>query len=101
MKWRKNKILRFCPGLCLLGSGIVAATQYFGNPIYCDFNGNKVDSGLFNAHCWIHGTKAIGDQLVDGCVVSKVSPAIFIFTEKFWTLTIIYLFRTILMYWYT
>ena len=47
---------RVSVGLCMLGVVLVAATQYIGSPIKCDIHDDSVDLGMFQAHCWIHGT---------------------------------------------
>ena len=41
----------------LTGSLVGVASQYFGNPINCDFKG--IDSKLASDYCWIHGTSYI------------------------------------------
>jgi len=45
-------------GLCILASTLVGASAYIGDPIEC--NQDKVDEGVFEDHCWIHGTERIG-----------------------------------------
>ena len=47
---------RVSVGLCMLGVVLVAATQYIGSPIQCNIHDDSVDLGMFQAHCWIHGT---------------------------------------------
>ena len=45
-------------GLCIIASLLVGASQYVGNPIHCTAN-VQIDSKLFDAHCWIHGSKHV------------------------------------------
>jgi len=47
-------------GLCLFSCLLVAATQYWGNPINCSkAESGGVDLKTFESHCWIHGTQRI------------------------------------------
>ena len=48
-------ISKISVGICILCAAIVASTQYIGDPIHCNDDGN-VDKDMFEAHCWIHGT---------------------------------------------
>jgi len=41
--------------LCLGGSLLCAASQYFGEPIVCHFDG-QIDAGLAKQYCWTHGS---------------------------------------------
>jgi len=66
-------------GLCIFSCLLVAATQYWGNPINCSMTSSSVDQKTFESHCWIHGTKRIEDnQKLFNCQ-SKVNVLIFIF----------------------
>jgi len=49
-------------GLCFLGSLIVMASEYIGEPIKCEHGTGKVDEGLFTTYCWIHGSKHIAEE---------------------------------------
>jgi hypothetical protein len=62
-------------GLCLLASVIVAATQFWGDPIHCDHTGFDVDSDTFEAHCWVHGSMIVKKeyQVHFDCVSGPVS----------------------------
>jgi len=64
-------------GLCIFASVIVVTTEYVGNPINCDLGeASVVSSDVFNAHCWIHGTKHVPEkfqQHVD-CIARKPNP---------------------------
>ncbi len=42
--------------LCLLGSILCAANQYFGDPIICTFKSSGLDSDFAKQHCWLHGS---------------------------------------------
>ena len=46
-------------GLCILASTLIGASQYIGDPIEC-YETGSVDEGVFEDHCWIHGTERIG-----------------------------------------
>jgi len=46
--------------LCMLGATVGIATQYFGDPISCEFQG--INSDLAQDYCWIHGTSFIPPQ---------------------------------------
>jgi len=53
-------------GLCIFASILVATTEYLGSPINCDLGTAKhVSEDVFNAHCWIHGTKHIDPEFQD------------------------------------
>ena len=43
--------------LLLLGSLVGITTQYFGEPINCDFKG--IDSEMASDYCWIHGSSCV------------------------------------------
>jgi len=47
-------------GLCIFASVIVVTTEYVGNPINCHLGkANVVSDDVFNAHCWIHGSRHV------------------------------------------
>merc|ERR1719293_67705 len=46
--------------LCMTGATVGIATQYFGDPISCEFQG--INSDLAQDYCWIHGTSYIPPQ---------------------------------------
>jgi len=46
--------------LCMCGATVGIATQYFGDPISCEFQG--INSDLAQDFCWIHGTSYIPPQ---------------------------------------
>merc|ERR1712012_1213968 len=46
--------------ICMLGATVGIATQYFGDPISCEFQG--INSDLAQDYCWIHGTSYIPPQ---------------------------------------
>jgi hypothetical protein len=48
-------------GLCILASTLVGASTYIGDPIECYEAQGGVASGVFEDHCWIHGTERIGE----------------------------------------
>ena len=43
--------------LFLMGSMVGILSQYFGEPINCDFKG--IDSEMASDYCWIHGSSYI------------------------------------------
>ena len=49
-------------GLCVIASILVASSEYLGSPITCQTSNGKVDDGVYNAYCWIHGGKKIIDN---------------------------------------
>lgn len=50
-------------GLCIFASIIVVSTEYVGSPINCHLGtASVVSDGVFNAHCWIHGTKHVPEK---------------------------------------
>ena len=49
-------------GLCVIASILVASSEYLGSPITCQTSKGKVDDGVYNAYCWIHGGKKIIDN---------------------------------------
>ena len=62
-------------GLCIFASVIVVTTEYVGDPINCSLGSAKaVDDSVFNAHCWIHGTKHVpkGFQQHFDCIAKEV-----------------------------
>lgn len=46
--------------ICMTGATVGIATQYFGDPISCEFQG--INSDLAQDFCWIHGTSYIPPQ---------------------------------------
>jgi len=46
-------------GLCVVASILVASSEYLGSPITCQTSNGKIDDGVYNAYCWIHGGKKI------------------------------------------
>ena len=48
-------------GLCVIASILVASSEYLGSPITCQTSNGKVDDGVYNAYCWIHGGKKISN----------------------------------------
>jgi len=46
--------------LCMGGASIAIASQYFGDPISCEFQG--ISSDLAQDYCWIHGSSYIPPQ---------------------------------------
>ena len=58
--------------ICLVGSILCGATQYFGDPIICDFSGTDINSDLAQQHCWIHGSNWIPPEYQQDfdCVVN-------------------------------
>ena len=46
-------------GLCAVASILVASSEYLGSPISCQTSNGKIDDGVYNAYCWIHGGKKI------------------------------------------
>lgn len=50
-------------GICIFASILVATSEYLGSPINCSQGTAKVvDGSVFNAHCWIHGTKHVPEK---------------------------------------
>jgi hypothetical protein len=45
--------------LCLLGSLLCAANQYFGDPILCHFPDTKLSNDFTKLHCWLHGSNLV------------------------------------------
>jgi len=53
-------------GLCVIASILVASSEYLGSPITClPSDKEKIDGGVFNAFCWIHGGKRIAQDYQD------------------------------------
>ena len=44
----------------LMGSMVGILSQYFGEPINCDFKG--IDSEMASDYCWIHGSSFIPQE---------------------------------------
>ncbi|TRY77268.1 hypothetical protein TCAL_13664 [Tigriopus californicus] len=51
----------FSVTLCILGSALCLATQYFGDPIVCSFT-TDVAVDLAKQYCWIHGSSLISSK---------------------------------------
>ena len=63
-------------GICIFASILVGATEFLGSPINCSQGTAKVvDDSVFNAHCWIHGTKHVPEafQAEFDCIAKPVS----------------------------
>jgi len=61
-------------GLCIFASVLVVTTEYVGNPINCQLgSADVVSDDVFNAHCWIHGTKHVPEEYQDhfDCIAKK------------------------------
>ena len=50
-------------GFCVIASIIVATSEYLGSPINCQGTDGKIDDGVYNAYCWIHGGKRINTKI--------------------------------------
>ena len=50
-------------GLCLVGTALLGAKQYFGDPIKCHVTSGSVDKALFESHCWLHGSTHLQGEL--------------------------------------
>jgi len=46
--------------ICMTGATVGIASQYFGDPISCEFQG--INSDLAQDYCWIHGSSYIPSQ---------------------------------------
>jgi len=46
--------------ICMTGATVGIASQYFGDPISCEFQG--ISSDLAQDYCWIHGSSYIAPQ---------------------------------------
>ena len=55
--WVFKLFYKGCFILFLMGSMVGILSQYFGDPINCDFKG--LDKHLANDYCWIHGSPYI------------------------------------------
>eukprot|EP00092_Neocalanus_flemingeri_P002719 GFUD01002912.1.p1 GENE.GFUD01002912.1~~GFUD01002912.1.p1 ORF type:complete len:475 (-),score=120.62 GFUD01002912.1:110-1534(-) len=55
--------------ICMTGATVGIASQYFGDPISCEFQG--ISSDLAQDYCWIHGSSYIPPQYQAhvGCIV--------------------------------
>lgn len=58
--WMFKLYYRASALLCMTGATVGIATQYFGDPISCEFQG--INSDLAQDFCWIHGTSYIPPQ---------------------------------------
>lgn len=58
--------------ICMTGTTVSIASQYFGDPISCDFQG--INQDLAQDYCWIHGSSYIPQayQRHFGCTVDQV-----------------------------
>ena len=61
--------------LLFASSVLLHLTQFFGDPIDCNFAGGN--NGFIEDYCWIHGSPAFSyeDQKTDrniGCIISKI-----------------------------
>lgn len=55
--WVFKLFYKGCFILFLCGSMVGILSQYFGEPINCDFKG--IDSEMASDYCWIHGSSYI------------------------------------------
>ena len=57
--------------LFLMGSMVGILSQYFGEPINCDFKG--IDSEMASDYCWIHGSSYIPPEYQQSmkCIVDQ------------------------------
>ena len=57
--------------ILIVGSMVGITTQYFGEPINCDFKG--IDSEMASDYCWIHGSPHMPEkyQKHTKCIVDK------------------------------
>lgn len=69
--WVFKLFSKLSVALCICGSLICVATQYFGDPIICDHHG--VDGSIAKAYCWIHGSSYIRKEFEPhfGCVTTQ------------------------------
>jgi len=58
--WVFKLFYKGCFILFLMGSMVGILSQYFGEPINCDFKG--IDSEMASDYCWIHGSSYIPQQ---------------------------------------
>jgi len=58
--WQFKLYYRASALICMTGATVGIATQYFGDPISCEFQG--INSDLAQDFCWIHGTSYIPPQ---------------------------------------
>jgi len=58
--WVFKLFYKGCFILFLMGSMVGILSQYFGEPINCDFKG--IDSEMASDYCWIHGSTYIPPQ---------------------------------------
>lgn len=54
---------KFSFGMFMIGAAFAGATQYFGSPIKCYQNNEKINNGVFEAHCWLHGSGHVEGNL--------------------------------------
>jgi len=61
--------------ICMTGATIGIASQYFGDPISCEFQG--ISSDLAQDYCWIHGSSYIPPQYQAHmkCIVDQYNDA--------------------------
>jgi len=69
--WTFKLFYKVSCALCMMGATIGVATQYFGDPISCEFQG--INSDLAQDYCWIHGSSYIPPQYQASlkCIVSQ------------------------------
>ena len=58
--WHFKLYYKGCVILFFTGSMVGVFSQYFGDPIQCDFT--TIDSDLASDYCWIHGSSYIPPQ---------------------------------------
>ena len=46
-------------GFFVIASILVATSEYLGSPITCQSSTGKIDDGVYNSYCWIHGGKKV------------------------------------------
>jgi len=55
--WTFKLFYKVSTVICMTGATVGIASQYFGDPISCQFEG--IDSSLAQDYCWIHGSSYI------------------------------------------
>jgi len=58
--WAFKLFYKVSCGLCMVGATIGVASQYFGDPISCDFSG--IDDAYAKDYCWVHGSNYIPQE---------------------------------------
>lgn len=71
--WVCSLFHKGCVVLFLTGSMVGILSQYFGDPISCDFKG--IDNEMATDYCWIHGSSYIPKEYQPHmkCIVDLVS----------------------------